>query len=93
MSNPYEIDISSAIIRRVGVNKGKVVFLVETENIDKLSACNFRRELFDFASENFGNDFYIGHDEQYMRNIGDNFVIAIQSNLDIAILRSFFEVR
>jgi hypothetical protein len=77
----------------MGANKGKTVFLVETENMDKLSACNFRRELFDFASENFGDDFYIGHDEQYMTNVGNNFVIAIQSNLDIVILRAFFEVR
>lgn len=91
--NPYEIDPLAAPLRRLGATKGMAIYLVETEDLTGVAACNFRRELADFAFEEFEGDFHIGHDEEYAKNLGDNFVLAIRDQRDEARLRLKFVVR
>lgn len=92
MKSPYDINRNDFIIKKLGSNKGRVVFLVETENHNALDGCNFRRDLTDFAMNEMTGDFYIGHDEQYAKNIGNNYIIAIKDNDDVARLSAAYKV-
>lgn len=85
MENPYAIDPSKFILRRLGVHPTGTIFIVESAEHTPLGMCNFRRVLVDFLFDNLEGDWDV-------RNFQNNLQVTLTRPFDIQRVRDHFRV-